>query len=153
MAPKSYGAGYEILLILLIANFAYSFSLISNTALLYHRCPKTSVAVSIVGAVLSASLGSWLIPAYLLHGAALAILGSFFMMTVFSHWMAYRVTGHSYIAPMLLALACICVLSLFATWLQRQGLSMPNSVGLKLAFCALIAPLVYLHHIRKHRPH
>jgi O-antigen/teichoic acid export membrane protein len=109
--------------------------------------------VSIVGAVLSASLGSWLIPAYLLHGAALAILGSFFMMTVFSHWMAYRVTGHSYIAPMLLALACICVLSLFATWLQRQGLSMPNSVGLKLAFCALIAPLVYLHHIRKHRPH
>jgi O-antigen/teichoic acid export membrane protein len=153
MAPKSYGFGYEILLILLIANFAYSFSLVSNTALLYHRRPKTSVVVSIFGAVLSASLGSWLIPTYQLYGAALAILGSFIMMTVLSHWMAYRITGHSYFAPMLLALAGICVLSFFATWLQRQDLSMPMSVGVKLALCALIFPLVYFHHIRRRRTH
>jgi O-antigen/teichoic acid export membrane protein len=64
IAPKSYSDGYDIFLILLIASFAYSFSLISNTTLLYYRRPKTSVAVLIVGAILALLLGVWLIPLY-----------------------------------------------------------------------------------------
>jgi O-antigen/teichoic acid export membrane protein len=56
VAPKGYGSGINILLILLVANFAYSFSQVSDTALLYHRRPKTSVAVSMAGAALSAIL-------------------------------------------------------------------------------------------------
>ena len=33
---------------------------------------------------------------------ALAIAGAFFAMTLLSHWMAHRATGHSYLAQMLL---------------------------------------------------
>ena len=149
IAPKNYGDGYEILLILLVASFAYSFTLISDTALLYHRRPKISVAVSIIGAVLSASLGVWLIPLYQLHGAALSIFGAFCAMMFLSHWMAHRVTGHSYLAPMLLALTAICFLALFAAWLQRQGFSMLTSVSLKVAVSALIFASIYLFQIRK----
>jgi O-antigen/teichoic acid export membrane protein len=149
MAPKSYSSGYEILLLLLVGSFAYSFMQISDTALLYHRRPKTSVAVTIVGAALSASLGVWLIPLYQLHGAALASVGGFTAMTIISHWMAHRVTGHSYLAPMMLALAAICVLALFASWLQHQDFSIITSVGLKLVVSTLILSNIYILHIRK----
>lgn len=149
VAPKSYASGYEILLILLVASFAYSFTLISDTALLYHRRPKMSVAVSIVGAILSASLGVWLIPLYQLHGAALAIAGAFFAMTLLSHWVAHRVTGHSYFATMLLAVAAICVLASFSAWLRRQGFPTPTSVSLKIGISTLIFATIYLLHIRK----
>jgi len=149
IAPKNYMAGYDIFLILLIASFVYSFSLISNTTLLYHRRPKTSVAVTIVGAILSASLGAWLIPLYHLHGAALTIVGAFFAMTLLSHWAAHRVTGHSYLAPMTLAIATIFALSLFAVWMQHQGFPLLPSLGFKLAICLVIFPSIYLFNIRK----
>lgn len=149
MAPKSYGGGYEILLILLVGNFTYSFTLISDTALLYHRMPKSSVVVTIIGATLSALLAVWLVPQYQLYGAALAISGAFFVATLVSHWLAHRVTGHSYLAPMMLALVAICVLSSFAAWLQNQGLPIMTSVSLKLGVSALILSTIYLLYIRK----
>lgn len=149
IAPKNYSSGYEILLILLVASFAYSFTLISDTALLYHRRPKTSVAVSIVGAVLSASLAVWLIPLYQLHGAALAIFGAFLSMTLLSHWMAYRVTGQSYLTSMLLALTAISVIALLAAWLQRQSFSLSVSLSLKTAICVFIYTSIYLSFINK----
>lgn len=149
MAPKSYGAGYKIMLILLVGCFAYSFTLISDTALLYHRHPKRSVLVTIVGAAISALLGIWLIPLYHLYGAALAISGSFFAATLLSHWMALRVTGHSYLVHILLALAAIFLLALFAAWLQRQGLPIIISVSLKSGISALILSTIYILYIRK----
>lgn len=149
VAPKSYGGGYEIMLILLVSSFAYSFTLIFNTALLYHRRPRTSVAVSIFGAVLSAALGLWLIPLYGLYGAALATAGAFFAMTLLSHWIARRLTGHSYLAPMLLALAASCGLAVFVAWLQRQGFAIGTTAGLKLAVGVLIFSTIYLRYARK----
>lgn len=144
IAPKSYGGGYEILLFLLVGSYAYSFTVISDTALLYHRRPKTSVAVTIVGAVLSALLGLYLIPMYHLHGAALGILCALLAMTFVSYWMAHRVTGHSYLASMLLALAAMSILALFAAWLRRQGIPLISSVGLKLGLNAAIIAAIYL---------
>lgn len=149
MAPKSYGSGYQILLFLLVGNFAYSFTLISDTALLYHRLPKRSVAVTIIGAVLSALLGIWLIPMYQLYGATLAIVGAFFVASLVSHWMAYQVTGLSYFAPMMLALASICMLATFTAWLQNQGLPLMTLVSLKLVVSSLILSTIYLLYIRK----
>ena len=150
IAPKSYGAGFEILLMMLVASFVYSFNLISDTALLYHRRAKTSVAVSIIGAVLSALLGVWLIPLYHLHGAALGTCVAFFAMSILSNWMAHRVTGRSYLAPMLLALTATCFLASFAAWLQRQGLPMLTLVSLKVATSALIFASIYLFQFRKY---
>ena len=149
MAPKSYASGFEILLILLVANFAYSFSQVSDTALLYHRRPKTSVLVSIGGAVLSAGLSLWLVPAYLLTGAALAIAGTFAAMTLFSHWLAWRVTGQSYLAPMLWSLAVAAALALFAAWLAHQGLSTLASAGAKVGAAAITTVAIFLIHTKK----
>ena len=149
MAPKSYGSGFEILLILLVANFAYSFSLVSDTALLYHRRPKTSVMVSIAGALLSAALSLWLVPAYQLIGAALAIAGTFLAMSLLSHWLAWRITGQSYLAPMLLALAGAGLLAAFAAWLARQGLSLLGTVAAKLGVGVLVLATTYLFNTRK----
>jgi O-antigen/teichoic acid export membrane protein len=151
MAPKSYASGYEILLILLVGNFAYSFTQISNTALLYHRRPKTFVAVTIVGAALSALLGIWLIPLYQLYGAALAMASAFIATTLISHWMVHRVTGYSYFKPMMLALLGICVLVLFAVWLQGQGFTLLVSVGVKFGVVAMILTTIYIFFGRKER--
>ena len=149
MAPKSYASGFEILLILLVANFAYSFSQVSDTALLYHRRPKTSVLVSIGGAVLAAGLSLWLVPAYQLTGAALAIAGTFTAMTLFSHWLAWRITGQSYLAPMLWSLAVAAALALFAAWLAHQGLSTLASAGAKVGAAAITTVAIFLIHSRK----
>ena len=148
MAPKSYGSGFEILLILLVANFAYSFSLVSDTALLYHRRPKLSVAVSIAGAVLSAMLSFWLVPAYQLVGAALAITGTSLAISLLSHWMAWRVTAQSYLAPMLLALGGIGILAAFAAWLPHQGLSLMAASAFKLGIGTAVLAVVYLFNYR-----
>ena len=151
MAPKSYGSGYEILLILLVGNFAYSFTQISNTVLLYHRRPKTFVAVTIVGAAISVLLGLWLIPKYQLFGAALAMASAFTITTLISHWVVHRVAGYSYIVPMLLAVSAICVLALFAAWLQRQGFSSIVSVGLKFGVSALELFTIYILYVRNEK--
>jgi O-antigen/teichoic acid export membrane protein len=149
MAPRSYGNGLSILLILLLANFAYSFSQVSDTALLYHRRPKTSVLVSIGGAVLSTSLSLWLVPAYQLTGAALAIAVTFTAMSLCSHWLAWRVTGRSYLVPMLWALTGATMLTLFAAWLPDMELSLLAASGLKLAVGAAALATIYHFHTRQ----
>lgn len=144
MAPKSYSGGLEILLILLIANFAYSFSLVSDTSLLYHRRPKTSVAVLFVGALLSAALSLWLVPTYHLIGAALSIAITFVVMALLSHWLAWRITGQSYLAPMLLGLAAASMLAAFAAWLPLQGLSLLGAGAVRLCMGATLLGAGYL---------
>lgn len=146
VAPKSYSSGVDVLLILLVANFAYSFSQVSDTALLLHRRPKTSVAVSIAGAALSAVLSLWLVPKYHLMGAAVAIACTFLAMSLLSHVLAWRVTGQSYLAPMLAALATVSVLACGAAWLARQTWSAPLTWGLKaLVGTALLAAALFIH--------
>lgn len=149
IAPKSYGEGHEIFLFLLVASYCHSFTLVSDTTLLYHRRPKTSVAVSIVGSILSVSLSLLLIPRYQLHGAALAAACTFFAMTLFSHWMAYRVSGQSYLRPMLLALAAISALAFFVAWLQRQGWSLTANLTIKASIGAAMLASICLIYIKR----
>jgi len=149
VAPKSYSRGIDILLVLLLASFAYSFMQISETALLYHRRPKMPAAVSVVGAAIAASLSIWLVPLYQLYGAALAIAGASITMALLSNWMAYRVSGYSYLKPMLLTLAAVCVLALFAAWVQRQGLPTLTSISLKVGAGALVFAAMYLFLAKK----
>ena len=149
MAPKSYSSGLEILLILLVANFAYSFTLVSDTALLYHRRPKTSVAVLFVGAMLSATLSLWLVPAYHLIGAAVSVAITFVAMALLSHWLAWRITGQSYLAAMLLGLAAVGLLAAFVAWLPQQGLSLLGAGAVRLCMGAALLGAGYLTYARR----
>jgi len=144
IAPKSYGEGYQILLILMVANFTNAFTLMSDTALLYYRRPKTSVAVSVFGAIVSVVLGLWLIPLYQLHGAALSVVGAFAARMLVSHWMAWRVTGYQSLAPMAAALAAISLLAWAAGSIQLPGLQPIAAVNVKVMLGALILSATYV---------
>lgn len=149
VAPKTYHGGYEIMLILLVANFINSFNQISNTALLYQHRPKTSAAISIFGAVLAAGLGAWLIPLFQLYGAALASLGAIGAMTLLSHWMARRATGFSYFGQMALSVTGMVALALLSTWAAQQGMSLWPMLALKAGICVLSCATIYYFYIRK----
>lgn len=116
VAPRSYGAGFHILLILVVASFIYSLGLVSNTALEFHRRPKTSAAISIIGAVMAVLFGVLMIPAYGSVGGAIATLLAYFIMTLVSHLAAFRLTRQSYFAKMALALAALCLLVASSMW-------------------------------------
>ena len=144
VAPKSYEGGYQIMLLLLVANFTNAFTLISDTALLYHRRPKTSVTVSILGAITSIALGLWLIPPYHLNGAAMSLVGAFVARMLLSHWMAYRLTGYASLRSMFGAMLAICTTASITGWIQFQGLPATTAIGAKLVMGALILSTTYL---------
>ncbi len=146
VAPRAYASSQSILLILVTASMVYSFNLISDTALLYHRRPKISAAVSVAGAVTSVILGLWLIPRYHLSGAAVATLGGFAGMTAAGHFFAYRVSRLCYAGRMLLALAAIGALAAFSSWLQQLGLSYGWLLALKVLIAVALCASVYRLH-------
>ncbi|QTN24263.1 oligosaccharide flippase family protein [Rhizobacter sp. AJA081-3] len=151
VAPRSYGSGQQILLLLLLANFGNAFTLMSDTALLYHRRPKTSVAVSIVGALAATGLGLWLVPLLHLPGAALSLLGAFTVRMLISHWLAYRVTGYSALGTMAASFAVLGAIAAFAAWLPQQSLAAAAAVVAKLLVVALALGLATFAY-RKSRP-
>lgn len=153
VAPKSYGGGYPILLMLLVANFTNAFTLMSDTALLYHRRPKTSVAVSILSAIAATVFGLWLIPPYRLNGAAMSIVGAFVVRMLLSHWMAYRVTGYAALASMIGAMSAICLIASIAGWIQLQAPQTIAAVSAKVLIGALILSTTYLLHRKAYTSH
>lgn len=148
VAPKSYAAGLPILLVMLVANYAYSFSQVSDTALLYHRRPRSSVAVSIAGAVLSVCLSLMLVPRYHALGAALAVAVTFTAMTLLSHWLAWRVTGRSNLLPIGMGLAVATGLAVVAAVLPSLGWPAWLSIGIKLVLALLTVAAAGWRHIR-----
>jgi O-antigen/teichoic acid export membrane protein len=138
IAPRGYGSGYEVMLVLAWANLAYSFNLIANTALIQARRPSTAVVVTTVGAILSVSLSWWLIPVLELRGAALASAASFFVMTLFGQWIAREAAGYSHVRPMLLALLAAALVGWLAQWISVQQLGEASQLGLKLIPTAII---------------
>ena len=148
-APKSYADGRELLAILAVAGLAYSFNFISDTALLYHRRPTASVAVSLLGAGLSAVLALLLIPVLGLRGAAFAIAGAFVAMTLAGQWLTTRLTGHSSMRPMLVALAAAIGLAVLVTWLQGQHLGALTFLAVRVAIAAAIASTILRVYIKR----
>ncbi len=136
VAPAAYRDDIHILLILLVANFAGSFAQVSDTALLYHRRPRASLAVTVFGALLAVGLSVALVPRYHATGAAVSIGITFLSMTLLSHWLAWRVTGRSTVMPLLGGLAAACGIALLAAWLPTLGWSATLTAGFKLALFA-----------------
>ncbi len=148
VAPPSYGKGLPLLLVLLVANFANSFTQVSDTALLYHRRPRTSVAISIFGALLSLCLSLLLVPHYHAMGAASAIAGTFAATAFLSHWLAWRLTGQSYLGPMLVGLSLAAALAAVAAWLAILDWPAWLSILMKLGLLACLAATVGWRHFR-----
>ena len=138
-APKGYAGGFQPLLILTVAGLAYSFSFVSDTALLYHRRPKLSVAVSLSGAAMSTLLALVLVPRWGVHGAALGVAGGFLTTAAVGQALAHRVTGQSYLAAMVGILATATSVALLAAWLDRLQLPLAASLGVKSALVATVA--------------
>jgi O-antigen/teichoic acid export membrane protein len=144
VAPKNYHTSEGLLMVLIIANFTGAFTLMSDTALMYHRRPKTSMAVSIFGALVAAGLGLWLIPLYHAQGAGASIAGAFVARMLLSHWMARRITGQAHFGAMSIAMATVCAMALAASALQAAPLAFGAALGTKIAFGLLILSATYL---------
>ena len=149
VAPKNYGNDIHILLILLIANFTYSLSQVSDTALLYHRRPRESVSVSIFGALLSTGLSLLLVPRYHAAGAAAAIAVTAVAMTLLSYGLAWRVTGHSYMATLLGSLAAATAIAVLAAWLPTLGWPAALTAVFKLSLFTALAGAFAWRHFRQ----
>ena len=142
-ATKSYMSGYNVLLILLVASFVYSLGLVSDTTLLYFRRPRTSAAMSIVGAVMSVVFGLLLIPRYHLMGGAIATFGAYFVMTLLSHVMAYRLTRQSYFGQMAVVFVAACMLAVVAAWPGWQNIGLFLSVGVKFIIIGFVFAIIF----------
>lgn len=145
VAPPKYASGYRIFLILSWANMAYSYNLIFSTALVYQRRPRVSLAVSIVGALLSAALGAWLIPDLRLLGAALGTAIAFALMIAFAQLVTRRSLGSSQFALMCAALAAAALLGLAAEAIQSLALSPAVAITIKVMVMGAIG--IALHRI------
>ncbi len=138
VAPRSYQGGHDVLLLLIVASFLYSASLIADTALLYSRRPRASAAASLAGAALAVVLGLALIPQFGLLGGAAAMAGAFLGLTLLSHTLARRATGLSFLHLLAPAGAACCAVALGVAWLQRQALSWEVSLAIRLALAAAL---------------
>ena len=121
MAPNGYAKANGVFLIMLVANFTYSLSLISDTILLYNKMPKSSVTIAIIGAILSTLLSLWLIPLYKLIGAALAIGGTYFLITLLNYWVAKNLIPKPYLMRIVIYSAGMAILAIFSSWIGSQS--------------------------------
>ena len=146
VAPAGYLSGLHVLLMLLVASFVYSLSLVSNTALEYHRRPRTSAAMSVLGAVMSVVLGLALIPPFGLTGGAIATLGAYVTTTLFSHIMAWRITRQSYFGELAMVTLALAGMALLAAWDGWSGMHILIAGAIKLAIVgAVFAGLAALY--------
>lgn len=144
VAPHGYGGSTGLLMVLIAANFANTFTLLSDTALLYHRRPKTSVLISIASAVVAASLGLLLIPEWHSSGAALSVACGFTFRMIASQWMAWHISGQSQAALAIPAVLLLALVALTASLLRDNSMSWAVALPIKAMICALATGTLYL---------
>jgi O-antigen/teichoic acid export membrane protein len=148
VAPRGYEGGLLLLLILVMANFSNTFTQMSDAVLLYHRRPKTSVAVSILSAVLAMLLGLLLIPDNHILGAAIATCAAFTGRMLVSQWMARRLIGQSDFALIVVSMAMLGVISVSAHWLSGQAWSLAPLLAAKAAFVSVLSVVLFFFYRR-----
>lgn len=144
VAPENYRSSLGLLLTLIVANFTTSFTLLSDSALMYHRRPKTSVGVSIAGALAATALGTWLIPLYHGAGAAASLAGAFAFRMLLSQWMARRATGQSQFGTILASMTTAVALAFVATAVEASHLGFAAALSVKLTTTAIVFSALYL---------
>lgn len=144
VAPRGYEGGQRLLIIMVVANFTNTFTLMSDTVLLYHRRPKISVAVSIFSAAAATLLGLYLIPLHQNTGAAVAICGAFMVRMVTSQLCARQLTGQSHFLLMTVSIAALSLLGVCTTYLPALDLSIAVIVAGKIGLASALVTLLYL---------
>jgi O-antigen/teichoic acid export membrane protein len=142
VAPADYATGHNLILVLAIATFAYALSLLADTALLHHRRPRVSAALTLLGAALSTLLGLLLIPRFTVYGAAFAMAVAFVTMTLVGQVAAMRLTGQSFLRMSLPALALVCGVAGLAAWLH-QAVPPPTALAVKTIVAGLLLAGLY----------
>jgi O-antigen/teichoic acid export membrane protein len=114
LAPV-YAAQSSLLSILAIGAFAQAVSLLSDTAIIYHRRPRTSLLVSLLGAVSAAVLSFLLVPVFKAEGAAISTAVSFLLMMLFGQSIVRRLLGHTQLGLILVAMLLIVAVAILST--------------------------------------
>jgi O-antigen/teichoic acid export membrane protein len=149
VAPASYRAGHDLLLILAVATFAYALGLLADTAVLHQRRPRLSAGLSSFGAVLATLLALLLIPRLGTLGAALAMAGAFVAMLVIGQVVAARLTGLSFLRLSMQMLGLVVVVAVFAGWLHRAVPVLTVAVVLtKILVAAMLLALFHRMYIK-----
>ncbi|MFG1230454.1 lipopolysaccharide biosynthesis protein [Xanthobacter wiegelii] len=141
VAPASYGDALDVIFLLAFGNLINSFSLMSDSALMYFKKPKLSLAGAIVGSVASAVIGLMLVPVWGMRGAALALVIAFSLKTLASQYFAGRLVATSAVKPMLVSVGFSVVLFALVDWIQKLGLGRWTIFSAKTA-CILIIVVV-----------
>jgi O-antigen/teichoic acid export membrane protein len=144
VAPHGFDHGITAMTVLAFGNFTLAATLMSETALLYHRKIKTSVMISIVSALISAGLSLWLVPMHHIAGGALAVAGGMVFRMLLSHWIACRLTGtSSWLLVMCGIVACV-VIGWSAMIIQALPLAIPAMLSLKVAALAFVGVALFI---------
>ncbi|MDZ5456531.1 lipopolysaccharide biosynthesis protein [Azohydromonas lata] len=146
VGPPGYAGALPLLVLLLVANFTSTFTLISDTALLYLRRPKTSVAISLAGAAVAALGSLWLVPLLHLEGAALAVAAGLVTRMLLSHWAAAQALDYSAWGSMLGGLGALAALAALMAGLREVALPPGMATALKIFLTALAAGIALARH-------
>lgn len=133
IAPKSYGAAYDIVLLLTIANLIGAFSLISDTTLMYFKRPQISLLIVVAGGIASTLIGLALVPLWGATGAAIALIIAFSLKTLASQLVANRYVATSTICLMIGACVAVVLLVVAIRWFHGLALPFWISVSVKSA--------------------
>ena len=79
----------------------------------------------------------------------MAIAGSFLMVALLGHRAAFRVSGHSYLGAMLVALTAVCGLAALAAWLRLQHLPGWSAASIKGVVVVALGTAIYLLSYKK----
>jgi O-antigen/teichoic acid export membrane protein len=142
-APKKYGDGYIIFIALVIGNYVYSCSLISDSIILYHRLPNLSLLVTAAGSIFSIISSIILVPILGVNGAALSILGAFIFGTSISHFISFKILRVSHLKSMLSALSVLLTLSLIAIFFENFSISINFVILSKIFIVFFISIILY----------
>ena len=148
VAPTLAQAARPLMTALVIANVGVAFILVADTALLYCRRPSLSVAISVGSAVLSAGVAFWLVPRYLVVGAAASLALGVLIRTCISQVIAYRVSGHADVPALCTAVVLPAIAAAAASLLDAVD---PSALRLSLKALAGAALLLATFHIARHR--
>jgi O-antigen/teichoic acid export membrane protein len=139
IAPESYGAAYDIVLLLTVANLISAFSLISDTTLMYFKKPQISLLVMTAGGIASTLVGLALVPLWQAMGAATALIVAFSLKTLGSQFIANRYVATNTIGLMVTAVAGVVVFIVLVRWFHGLALPFWMSVTVKVAILAALS--------------
>lgn len=144
IAPRSYGSAYDIVLVVVFANLIGSFSLISDTTLMYLKRPKDSMVSALIGGASSMALGLVLVPLLSGIGAAIALAVAFALKTLASQIFANRHVATATMRTMIGAGAAAAMALLAIRGLHEFALPLWISIGVKSAGLTVVAAAGYL---------